>query len=488
MPVTDGSVRAGSDERAPAENTNDFQVVSLYERWRKIQYLWVKGRFQSLRRFALGVLVAVFYIGPWLRWEGRQAIWLNLPERKFMFWETTFWPQDFVLLALLLVIAAFTLFVFTVAAGRLWCGFACPQTVWTLCYVWIERKIEGGRYQRIKLDQAPWTAAKFAKKGLKYLCWAVLALSVSVTFVGYFTPIEVLLREIAELTVGPWEAFAIFGLAGASFLFSGVLREQVCLHMCPYARFQSVMFDRDTLIVSYDARRGEPRGGRSRRVDPDAQGLGSCVDCGLCVRACPTGIDIRDGLQYECITCAACIDVCNGVMDKMGYAPDLIRFSSENQDEGVPKANRRLRLWSYAAVLLTVSGILVFDLATRVPLGLDIIRDRGRLYRESWDGSVENTYTLLIRNMEQHPHTYEISAEGEIPLQYSGVKRVEIEGGSQVSIPISLMSAPGAGGAPNSSVEFTVEKVGEPVRSVTKESRFLRPLESISESGSSGDA
>ncbi|MBW2494342.1 MAG: 4Fe-4S binding protein [Deltaproteobacteria bacterium] len=248
------------------------------------------------------------------------------------------------------------------------------------------------------------------------------------------------------------------------------------------------MFDRDTLIVSYDARRGEPRGGRSRRVDPDAQGLGSCVDCGLCVRACPTGIDIRDGLQYECITCAACIDVCNGVMDKMGYAPDLIRFSSENQDEGVPKANRRLRLWSYAAVLLTVSGILVFDLATRVPLGLDIIRDRGRLYRESWDGSVENTYTLLIRNMEQHPHTYEISAEGEIPLQYSGVKRVEIEGGSQVSIPISLMSAPGAGGAPNSSVEFTVEKVGEPVRSVTKESRFLRPLESISESGSSGDA
>lgn len=488
MPVTDGSVRAGSGEGTPAENTGDFQVVSLYERWRKIQYLWVKGRFQSLRRFALGVLVAVFYVGPWLRWEGRQAIWFDLPERKFMFWETTFWPQDFVLLALLLVIAAFTLFVFTVAAGRLWCGFACPQTVWTLCYVWIERKIEGGRYQRIKLDQAAWTPAKIAKKSFKYLCWAALALSISVTFVGYFTPIAVLLREIVELTVGPWESFAIFFLAGASFLFSGVLREQVCLHMCPYARFQSVMFDRDTLIVSYDARRGEPRGGRSRQVDPDARGLGSCVDCGLCVRACPTGIDIRDGLQYECITCAACIDVCNGVMKKMGYAPDLIRFSSENQDEGIPRARKRFRLWSYGAVLLVMSGILIFDLATRVPLGLDIIRDRGRLYRESWDGSVENTYTLLIRNMEQHPHTYEIRVEGEIPLQYSGVKKVEIEGGSQASIPVSLMSAPGVGGVPNSSVRFTVESVGEPIRSITKESRFLRPLESVSDSESSGDA
>jgi cytochrome c oxidase accessory protein FixG len=297
----------------------------------------------------------------------------------------------------------------------------------------------------------------------------------------------VLLREIAQLSVGPQEGFAILSLAGASFLFSGVLREQVCLHMCPYARFQSVMFDRDTLIVSYDARRGEPRGGRSRRVDPDAQGLGACVDCGLCVRACPTGIDIRDGLQYECITCAACIDVCNGVMEKMDYAPDLIRFSSENQDEGIPKAKRRFRLWSYGAVLLVMFGILTFDLATRVPLGLDIIRDRGRLYRESWDGSVENTYSLRIRNMEQHPHTYEIRVEGEIPLQYSGVNKIEIAGGSQASIPVSLKAAPAVDAAPNSSVRFTVESVSEPIRSITKESRFLRPSNAAADTGGSGD-
>jgi len=258
MQVADEGIRPGSNEGAPIENPDEFQIVSLYESWRKIQYLWVKGRFQSLRRFALSVLVAVFYLGPWLRWEGRQAIWLNLPERKFAFWATTFWPQDFVLLALLLVIAAFTLFVFTVAAGRLWCGFACPQTVWTLCYVWIERKIEGERNQRIEFDEAPWTSAKLWKKSFKFLLWAILALSISITFVGYFTPIETLLREIAALSVGTRERFAILSLAGASFLFSGVLREQVCLHMCPYARFQSVMFDRDTLIVSYDARRGEP--------------------------------------------------------------------------------------------------------------------------------------------------------------------------------------------------------------------------------------
>ena len=487
MQVADERVRLGSNEGAPVENPDEFQIVSLYESWRKIQYLWVKGRFQSLRRFALSVLVAVFYIGPWLRWEGRQAIWLNLPERKFAFWATTFWPQDFVLLALLLVIAAFTLFVFTVAAGRLWCGFACPQTVWTLCYDWIERKIEGKRNQRIKLDRAPWTFAKLRKKGFKYLCWAILALSISITFVGYFTPIEVLLREIAALSVGTEERFTILFLAGASFLFSGVLREQICLHMCPYARFQSVMFDRDTLIVSYDARRGEPRGGRSRRVDPVAQGLGSCVDCGLCVRACPTGIDIREGLQYECITCAACIDVCNGVMKKMGYAQDLIRFSSENQDEGISKEKTRFRLWSYATALLVMFGIFAFNLAARVPLGLDIIRDRGRLYRESWDGSIENTYTLRIMNMEQDSRTYEIRAEGEVPLQYSGDSKVEIAGGSQVSIPISLMTAPGVHAAPNSDVRFTVESVGEPIHVITETSRFLRPVEAGLDSGAFGD-
>jgi len=487
MQVADESVRAGSQQGTPAGNTDEFQIVSLYERWRKIQYLWVKGRFQNLRRSALSVLVAVFYIGPWLRWEGRQAIWFNLPERKFAFWETTFWPQDFVLLALLLVIAAFTLFVFTVAAGRLWCGFACPQTVWTLCYVWIERKIEGKRNQRIKLDQAPWTLAKLRKKGFKYLCWSILALSISITFVGYFTPIEVLLQEIAALSVGTWERFTILSLAGASFLFSGVLREQVCLHMCPYARFQSVMFDRDTLIVSYDAKRGEPRGNRSRRIDPSARGLGSCVDCGLCVRACPTGIDIRNGLQYECIDCAACVDACNGVMKTMGYAPDLIRFSSENQDEGIPKAKTRFRLWSSGTVLLIMLGILGFDLATRVPLGLDIIRDRGRLYRESWDGSIENTYTLHIMNMEQDSRRYAIRVDGGAPLQYSGIEEVEVAGGSQASIPISLMTAPGVHAAANSDVHFTVESVGEPVYSVTKTSRFLRPVEAAIDSGDAGN-
>jgi cytochrome c oxidase accessory protein FixG len=244
-----------------------------------------------------------------------------------------------------------------------------------------------------------------------------------------------------------------------------------------------VMFNRDTLIVSYDAQRGEPRRGRSRRVDPAAEGLGSCVDCGLCVRACPTGIDIRKGLQYECIDCAACVDVCNSVMKKMDYAPDLIRFSSENQDQGLPRANTRFRLWSSAFVLTAMLGALAFNLSTRVPLGLDIIRDRGRLYRESWDGSVENTYTLRIMNMEQHARTYEIGVEGDVPLQYSGETRVEIAGGGQISLPISLVTAPEVHAAQNSDVRFTVKSVDEPNYSITQTSRFLRPAVTDAEPG-----
>jgi cytochrome c oxidase accessory protein FixG len=392
-----------------------------------------------------------------------------------------------VLLAFLLVIAAFTLFVFTVAAGRLWCGFACPQTVWTLCYVWIERKIEGERSQRIKLDRSPWSRAKLGRKSLKYLLWTLLALSISITFAGYFTPIEVLLREIAEWQLGAWELFTILFLAGASLLFSGVLREQVCLHMCPYARFQSVTFDRDTLIVSYDARRGEPRGKRSRRVDPAAQGLGACVDCGLCVRACPTGIDIRNGLQYECIDCAACVDVCNGVMAKLGYAPNLIRFSSENQDRGLPRRIVRFRLVGSASALLAMVGVLGYQLATRVPLGLDVVRDRGRLYRASWDGAVENTYTLLIMNREQHARRYAIRTTAELPLQYAGQARIEVAGESQVSVPVSLIAAPGVSAAASSDVRFSVECLDEPYYRVTKLSRFLGPVGGARGSGLDAD-
>ncbi len=451
------------------------EVVSLYERWRKIQSLWVIGPFQTARRVSLVLLLVVFYVGPWLTWNGGPAIWLDVPERKFIIFGATFWPQEFVLLSMLLIIAAFALFVFTVVAGRLWCGFGCPQTVWTLCYVWLEKLIEGGRSQRIRLDRSRWSVSKLRKKLLKFTLWALLALSISVTCVGYFTPIRDLALRIAALDLGSWEQFFILFIAGVSFLMNGVLREQVCLHMCPYARFQSVMFDHDTMIVSYDAERGDPRGSRPRGSDPGERGLGSCVDCRLCVHACPTGIDIRDGLQYECISCAACVDACNGIMDKMGYEANLIRFSSQHQDDHQRTVRLRPRLVGYAGVLVTMIVAFTWVIGARVPLELDVIRDRNRLYREHWDGTVENVYTLRIMNMEQRDRVYRVRWNADIETRLSGKELIKVPAGQQRSLPFSLFASESEGGAANIDVRFTIETVDEPNFSVTEVSRFLRP-------------
>jgi cytochrome c oxidase accessory protein FixG len=452
--------------------------VSLYEKWRKIYPQWVDGGFQKYRRIVLGILLVIFYVTPWLTWHGAPAVWLNLPERKFVLFWATFWPQELVLLSWLLIIGAFSLFFFTVVAGRIWCGWACPQTVWTLVYVWIEKWIEGDRNQRMRLDQGPWNARRIRKKAIKYVLWAVMALSISVTFVGYFVPIRELLPKIASLDLVPWEQFWLLFPAGASFLMSGVLREQVCFHMCPYARFQSVMFDRDTLIIAYNEERGEPRGSRRRGADAAALGKGACVDCKLCVNVCPTGIDIRDGLQYQCIGCAACIDACNGVMDKMGYEPNLIRYSSEHQDHHERPKKVRPRLVGYGGVLAAMLLAFTWTVSHRVPLDLDIIRDRNRLYRQHWDGSVENVYTLKIMNREQQARSYRISATGEIPLELKtrdGADVISVPAGAQASIPVRLIAPPEEAAERNAPVEFTVETVSGPELRITQPSRFLSP-------------
>jgi cytochrome c oxidase accessory protein FixG len=458
--------------------------IRLYEKWRKIYPLWLRGGFQTGRRVVLVILVGVYYLGPWLTWAGRPAIWLNLPERKFTILWATFWPQELVLLSWLLIIGAFTLFLFTVVAGRLFCGWVCPQTVWTLCYVWLERLVEGDRNQRMRLDRGPWNRKRVGKKAIKWSLWALLALSISVTFVGYFVPIRELLPRIAAGEVGGWENFWLLFPAGASFLISGVLREQVCFHMCPYARFQSVMFDRDTLIISYDQERGEPRGSRPRKADPAALGKGACVNCQLCVSVCPTGIDIRDGLQYQCIGCAACIDACNGVMEKMGYEPNLIQYSSENADEHVGRSWARPRIFGYGAVLSVMLLMFSWTIMHRVPLGLDILRDRSRLYREHWDGSVENVYTLKIMNREERERIYRISATGDLPVALemrSGGDEVTVEAGGQASVNVRLVTQPGVQGETNSAIEFSVETVEAPTYAVSGPSRFIRPSDAESE-------
>ncbi len=458
--------------------------VRLYEKWRKIYPLWVQGPFQYWRRIVLAILLLIFYAGPWLSFGGRPAFLFDLPARKFTVLWTTFFPQEFILLWWLLIIAAFSLFFFTVIAGRIWCGWGCPQTVWTLVYVFLEKLVEGDRSRRLILDRAGWTGRRIRKKLLKWTLWMVLASSISITFVGYFTPIRELLPQIAHLDVHGWMLFWLVFPAVGTFVTQGVLREQVCFHMCPYARFQSVMFDKDTLIIGYDARRGEPRGSRRRSVDPAEAGLGSCVNCKLCVHACPTGIDIRDGLQYQCIGCAACIDVCNGVMAQMGYAQGLIRYSSQHTDRDERGDLMRPRLLGYGGVLAVMLIAFGYGLSHRVPLALDIIRDRNDLYREYWDGSVENVYTLKIMNRESGLRRYRVAPSAAIPVRLRAktgdlidTTEVEVPAGGQLTLPVQLVTGRAKNPQRNTVVEFTVETVDEPYYSVTQESRFLRPTE-----------
>lgn len=385
---------------------------SLYVAEEKIYPREVKGRFASRRVLAVWVLLGLFYAMPWVHWNGRQAVLFDLPARKFYVFGLVFWPQDFIFLTGLLVIAALSLFFFTTIGGRLWCGFACPQTVWTEAFLWLERIAEGKRGARIKLDAAPSSFRKAGRKALKQVLWMGFALWTGFTFVGYFTPIETLLTEAATLTLGPWETFWSLFYGFATYGNAGYLREQVCKYMCPYARFQSAMFDRDTLIVTYDTERGEPRGRRRRGAIPQAGKLGDCVDCTVCVQVCPTGIDIRKGLQYECIACAACIDACDQVMDKVGYPRGLIRYTTQNALEHESTHVLRPRILIYGTLLSVIVLVFVAGLLRRTPLDVDIIRDRNALYRMLYDGRVENVYNVKILNKTESSHRYAVTVRG----------------------------------------------------------------------------
>jgi cytochrome c oxidase accessory protein FixG len=460
---------------------NAATQVSLYEKWRKIYPLSLYGGYQRWRRVVLSGLVAIYYVGPWLQRNGDPLFWLNLPERKFVVFGVTYWPQEFVLVSWLLMLAALGLFIVTVVAGRVWCGWACPQTVWTLVYFFIEQKIEGPRTQRMRLDQGGWNRKRIGKKLIKWTLWAGLAFSISFTFLAYFLRPDVLIEKTLTLSLSQAEWFWLLFPAASSFLVSGVLREQVCFHMCPYARFQSVMFDRDTLIISYDEDRGEPRGHKPRRADPAAPVGGDCVDCNRCVHACPTGIDIRDGLQYQCIACAACIDACDEVMLELGQETNLIRYSSQTRDRGETVSRLRPRLVGYIAVFSAIALGFVWTIGHRIPLELDIIRDRGRLFREHWDGSIENTYRLRIINRENQSRRYRLRAEANFPLklQLRGEPVVDIAAGEQLAIGVQLVSQAAPDEPENRPVRFVVEAIveanGQTEYTVQEESRFIQP-------------
>ena len=406
----------------------DFdQEQALYEVRKKIYPRAVSGWFAKWRWALVFLTQMVFYVSPWLSWNGRQAVLFDLAARKFYIFGIVFWPQDFIYLTILLLISAYSLFLFTAVAGRLWCGYACPQTVYTEIFLWIERGIEGDRVAQMRLDNGGLSIRKIALKSAKHGAWIALSLWTGFTFVGYFTAIGDLGREVITSTLGPWEMFWLIFYGFATYGNAGWMREQVCKYMCPYARFQGVMFDRDTLVVAYDEARGEPRGSRSKKADAKALGIGDCVDCEICVQVCPTGIDIRQGQQYECIGCTACIDGCNQVMDKMGYAPGLIRYASLNgvsQQLGWKEMIRRVfrpRILVYTAVLWTIIIAAGVSLYLRIPVKVDVIRDRNALSRELAGGLIENVYRLQIMNTQERPRRLVITASGIEDLKVGGV-------------------------------------------------------------------
>ena len=391
---------------------------SLYEAQKKIYPRAIRGIFARWRWILVALTQLVFYGLPWLEWGQRQAVLFDLGARRFYIFGWVLYPQDFIYLTGLLVVSALSLFLFTAVAGRLWCGFSCPQTVYTEIFLWIERKVEGERVARMRLDGEPVSLEKLVKKCFKHMVWIGLAMWTGFTFVGYFTPVQSLAMEFIQTRMSSWEVFWVFFYGLATYGNAGFLREQVCKYMCPYARFQSAMFDADTLIVSYDAARGEPRGPRGRKDDPVAMGLGACIDCTLCVQVCPTGIDIRDGLQYECIGCAACVDACDAVMDRMQAPRGLIRFTTQKAlagQWGWPQIWRRVlrpRVLLYAGVLAALCIGLAASLVVRTPLKVDVVRDRAALSRIVAGGRLENVYRLQVMNATEQPQAYRISASG----------------------------------------------------------------------------
>jgi cytochrome c oxidase accessory protein FixG len=453
-------------------------VIKMYAAREEIYPREAKGFYANLRWICVWITQLVFYGMPWLNWNGRQAILFDLGARKFYLFGLVLWPQDFIYLTALLIICAYSLFLFTAVAGRVWCGYACPQTVYTEIFMWIERKIEGTRSARMRLDKQPWSTSKFFKKTGKHLIWGAVALWTGITFVGYFTPMHTLLGEISTLGLGPWEWFWILFYGFATYGNAGWMREQVCKYMCPYARFQSSMFDKDTLIVTYDTERGEPRGARGKGGN---KSLGDCIDCTMCVQVCPTGIDIRHGLQYDCIGCAACVDACNSVMDKVGAPRGLIRYATENAMKNrfslkeIRKRAMRPRVLIYTTILMIIIGAVGGSLELRKPVKLDVIRDRGSLAREVEDEMIENVYRLQVMNTDEVAHRYKLSVSGIDTIFLATSDEIALQGTESRAVPVRVRVKEHNGGHGSNKIEFRLQALDAPNIDVKEKAVFFMP-------------
>ena len=465
---------------SPASTSQESAPVSFYEKHKKIYIREVSGWWDNWRWVLVWLTQILFYGAPWLEWNGRQAVLLHLVERKFYLFGLVLWPQDVFYLALLLIVSAYALFLFTAIAGRLFCGYACPQTVYTEIFMWVENRIEGDRAARMKLDKGPMTARKLRLKLIKHAVWLLISLWTGFTLVAYFTPVSELLAAL-PFDFSGWELFWTFFYGGFCYMQAGFLREQVCKYMCPYARFQGVMFDPDTLVITYDPERGEPRGPRKKGSEAKAERQGDCVDCGLCVAVCPTGIDIRKGIQYECIGCGACIDACDPVMDKVGLPRGLIRYTTENAlakhftPREVISHVLRPRIILYTTILLAIIVASAWSLATRVPLKVDVIRDRSILAREADDGRIENVYNLKIMNTTEEPKRYELSVEGLSGIEIVGEKMVDVASAENHEVTVVVRVPPDSGKAGANTIYFDIKAENHSAIAVHEKATFLMP-------------
>ncbi len=445
----------------------------LYLQHEKIYPREVHGKFAFFRLAGVVGLLGLYYLIPWLDWNGRPAVLFDLPARKFFVFELVIWPQELYFLAALLVILGVALFLFTALAGRLWCGYACPQTVWTEVFLWIERRVEGDRPQQMRLDRSALSLNKVWRKAVKHTGWLAVSLATAIAFVGYFKPIDALILELIDFSLHPWPLFWVFFFTVATYANAGWMREQICLYMCPYARFQSAMFDPDTLIISYDKARGEPRGGRKRGIDHRAEGLGDCINCKICVQVCPTGIDIRNGLQYECIGCAACIDACDGVMEKMSYPKGLIRYTTENLLDSKASRILRPRSIAYSLILLALISGVSYALLERSLVEVDILRDRNVLYREV-AGGVENVFTARILNKDQRDHSYQIAIEGlSEPELLMDANQLAVPSGGIADVALTVRADVDFKGSRE--ILFRISSQADPDVSSEKAAKFIAP-------------
>lgn len=467
-----------TEKISPTESVVAPAPVSFYEKHKKVYVRDVKGWWDSWRWALVWFTQILFYGLPWLQWNDRQAVLLHVAERKFYLFGLVLWPQDVFYLALLLIISAYALFLFTAIAGRLFCGYACPQTVYTEIFMWIENKIEGDRAARMRLDSGPMTAHKLRLKALKHAIWIFVALWSGLTLVAYFTPVTELWAEFPYDFSG-WELFWIFFYSGFFYMQAGFLREQVCKYMCPYARFQGVMFDPDTLVITYDPERGEPRGARKKSAELAT--IGDCVDCGLCVVVCPTGIDIRKGQQYECIGCGACIDACDPVMDKIGRPRGLIRYTTENalarhfSAKDVANHILRPRIILYTAILVALTIASVWSLATRVPLKVGIMRDPSVLSREADDGRIENIYNLKIMNTTEAAKRYSLSVDGMDGIELIGEPVVEVASAENHEVTVVVRVPPESGKKGANRICFYIKALNHEKIAVHEKASFLMP-------------